>query len=68
MPLGGTANWRDYLNIATQRGLPLVMFVQVFDKVGCTSEVPEEVFVEENSIEEHVEGLHRDTQETTEEE
>ena len=30
MPLEGTHNWRDYVNIATHRGLPLVLFVQAF--------------------------------------
>ena len=39
MPLEGTHNWRDYVNIATHRGLPLVLFVQAFDKGGSSSQI-----------------------------
>ena len=45
MPLEGTHNWRDYVNIATHRGLPLVLFVQAFDKGGSSSQIEEEVHV-----------------------
>jgi len=39
MPLEGTHNWRDYVNIATHHGLPLVLFVQAFDKGGSSRQI-----------------------------
>ena len=51
MPLEETNNWRDYVNIAAQRGLPpLVLFVQAFDKVGSSSQIEEEVYVHQDTI------------------
>jgi len=49
MPLEGTHNWRDYVNIATHRGLPLVLFVQAFDKGGSSSQIEEEVHVHQDT-------------------
>jgi hypothetical protein len=42
MPLEGTNNWRDYVDIATHHGSPLLLFVQAFEKVACTSQIQEE--------------------------
>ena len=50
MPLEETNNWRDYVNIVAQRGLPLVLFVQAFDKVGSSSQIEEEVYVHQDTI------------------
>ena len=38
LPLEGTENWRNYVNISTSRGLPLVLFVQAFEKVRFGTE------------------------------
>jgi hypothetical protein len=50
VPLEGTNNRRDYVNIAINRGLPLVLFVQAFEKVGSRSQVEEEVHGERETI------------------
>ena len=38
------------MNIATHRGLPLVLFVQAFDKGGSSSQIEEEVYVHQDTI------------------
>ena len=38
LPLEGTQNWRNYVNISTSRGLPLALFVQAFEKVRFSTE------------------------------
>ena len=37
------------MNIATHRGLPLVLFVQAFDKGGSCSQIEEEVHVHQDT-------------------
>jgi hypothetical protein len=55
MPLAGTQNWRRYVTIATQCGLPLVLLVQAFHKGGSSSELHEEVEGVEDAAEEDME-------------
>ena len=38
LPLEGTQNWRNYVNISSSRGLPLVLFVQAFEKISFSTE------------------------------
>ena len=38
LPLEGTQNWRNYVNISTSRWLPLALFVQAFEKVRFSTE------------------------------
>ena len=38
LPLEGTQNWRNYVNISSSRELPLVLFVQAFEKIGFSTE------------------------------
>ena len=41
LPLEGTQNWRNYVNISSSRGLPLVLFVQfvqAFEKISFRTE------------------------------
>ncbi|RLN23736.1 hypothetical protein C2845_PM07G29350 [Panicum miliaceum] len=42
LPLEGTRNWRNYVIISTSQGLPLVLFVQAFEKIMCSNEPLEE--------------------------
>ncbi|KAK8458035.1 hypothetical protein SEVIR_3G285801v4 [Setaria viridis] len=37
MLLEGTQNWRTYVNGCTKRGLLLILFVEVFRKIGCSN-------------------------------
>ena len=37
LPLEGTQNWRNYVNISSSRGLPLVLFVQAFEKISFST-------------------------------
>ena len=38
LPLQGTQNWRNYVNISSSRGLPLALFVQAFEKIRFSTE------------------------------
>ena len=51
MPLEGTNNWRDYVNIATHGGLAPALFIQALEKVG-SSKVQEEVQTRQDTTQE----------------
>ena len=54
MPFGGSQNWKEYVNIVIERGMPLVLFVQAFERIGSTSQVQEEgTEVTDSPAEEH---------------
>ena len=38
LPLQGMQNWRNYVNISSSRDLPLVLFVQAFEKISFSTE------------------------------
>ena len=38
LPLEGTQNCRNYVNISSNRDLPLVLFVQAFEKISFRTE------------------------------
>jgi hypothetical protein len=38
LPFEGTRNWRNYVNISSSRGLPLVLFVQAFERTRFSTE------------------------------
>jgi hypothetical protein len=42
MPLQGTGHWRSYVRNACQIGLPVILFVQVYQKEGSSSQLHEE--------------------------
>jgi hypothetical protein len=42
VPLQGTPQWRSYIKNACRDGLPVNLFVQVFQKCGSSSQVHEE--------------------------
>ena len=44
------------MNIATHRGLPLVLFVQTFLKVGSSSQIQEEVHGDQDTTQEDPTG------------
>lgn len=42
MPIGGSSIWRRFVEVSTQRGFPLMLFIQAYKKVGGSSEVNEQ--------------------------
>ena len=58
MPLEGTQNWRNYVNISTSRGLPLALFVQAFEKVRFSTEAGGEHGGQGNIVSEDLETMH----------
>ena len=66
LPLEGTQNWRNYVNISTSRGLPLVLFVQAFEKVRFGTEAGGEHGGQGNIVSEDPETMHEPHEEGAE--
>ncbi|KAG2617447.1 hypothetical protein PVAP13_3NG181079, partial [Panicum virgatum] len=66
LPLEGTQNWRNYVNISTSRGLPLALFVQAFEKVRFSSEAAHEEGAELEIVEDGTNASHEPRQATGE--
>ncbi|KAK8445008.1 hypothetical protein SEVIR_9G242955v4 [Setaria viridis] len=62
MPLEG----RAYVNSCTKHGLPLILFVEVFRKIGSSSQMQEEVGSVEVRAEEGVESIDGQNEEDNE--
>ena len=58
LPLEGTQNWRNYVNISTSWGLPLALFVQAFGKVSFSTEGGGEHRGQGNIVSEDPETMH----------
>ena len=66
MPLEGTQNWRNYVNISTSRGLPLALFVQAFEKIRFSTEAGGEHGGQGNIVLEDPETMHEPHEEGAE--
>jgi len=51
--IGGSTMWRRFVEVSTQRGLPLVIFVQAYEKIGGSSEMTEGIEEVDDHTEEH---------------
>ena len=58
LPLQGTQNWRNYVNLTTSRGLPLVLFVQAFEKATISTEAADEDGGQGGTVLEDSETMH----------
>ena len=66
LPLEGTENWRNYVNISTSRGLPLALFVQAFEKIRFSTEAGEEHEGQGDIVSEDPETMHEPHEEGAE--
>ncbi|KAG2595148.1 hypothetical protein PVAP13_5KG429380, partial [Panicum virgatum] len=57
-PLEGTQNWRNYVNISSSRGLPLVLFVQAFEKISFSTEAGGDHERQGDIVSEDIETMH----------
>ncbi|KAG2584290.1 hypothetical protein PVAP13_6KG291406 [Panicum virgatum] len=58
LPLEGTQNWRNYVNISSCRGLPLVLFVQAFGKISFRIEAGGDYEGQGDIVSEETETMH----------
>ena len=58
LPLEGTQNWRNYVNISSSRGLPLVLFVQAFEKISLRTEAGGDHEGQGDIVSEETETMH----------
>ena len=63
LPLEGTQNWRNYVNISSSRGLPLVLFVQAFEKISFSTAAGGEQEGQGEIVSEDAETMHEPCEE-----
>ena len=63
LPLEGTQNWRNYVNISSSRGLPLVLFVQAFEKISFRTEAGGDHEGQGDIVSEETETMHESHEE-----
>jgi len=58
LPLEGTQNWRNYVNISSSRGLPLVLFIHAFKKISFRTEAGGDHEGQGDIVSEETETMH----------